>query len=57
MIEQVEDIKVMLSMFKIILTSGPVFTLESAACLSFINNFSYVTNYELSNPGSLNIDL
>ena len=49
--EQVEDVKVMLNMFKIILTSGPVFTLESAACLSFLNHLTHtITYYEVSNP-------
>ena len=49
--EQVEDVKVMLNMFKIILTSGPVFTLESAACLSFLNHLTQtITYYEVSNP-------
>ena len=49
--EQVEDVKVMLNMFKIILTSGPVFILESAACLSFLNHVIYtMTYYEVSNP-------
>ena len=49
--EQVEDVKVMLSMFKIILTSEPVFTLESAACLSFFNHLTHtITYYEVSNP-------
>ena len=33
--EHVEDVKVMLNMFKILLTIGPVFTLEAAACFSF----------------------
>ena len=48
--EQV-DVKVMLNMFKIILTSGPVFTLESAACLSFLNHLTHtITYYEVSNP-------
>ena len=36
--EQVEDVKVMLNMFKIILTAGPVFVLESGASLSFLNH-------------------
>ena len=49
--EQVEDVKVMLNMFKIILTSGSVFTLESAACLSFLNHQTHtITYYEVSNP-------
>ena len=49
--EQVEDVKVMLNMFKIILTSGPLFTLESAACLSFLNHVTHsITYYEVSNP-------
>ena len=34
--EHVEDVKVMINMFKIILTIGPVFTLEVAACISFL---------------------
>ena len=49
--EQVEDVKVMLNMFKIILTSGPVFTLESAACYSFLNHDTCdKTYFEVSNP-------
>ena len=49
--EQVEDVKVMLNMFKIILTSGPVFILESAACLSFLNHLTQTITYsEVSNP-------
>ena len=49
--EQVEDVKVMLNMFKIILTLGPVFTLESAACYSFLNHVTHaITYYEVLNP-------
>ena len=36
--EQVEDVKVMLNMFKIIITYGPTFILESAACFSFLKH-------------------
>ena len=40
--EKVEDVKVMLNMLKIILTLGPIFTLESAACFSFLkHNLAY----------------
>ena len=49
--EQVEDVKVMLNILKIILTSAPVFTLESAACLSFLNHPTHhKTYYKVSNP-------
>ena len=41
--EQVEDVKVMLNMFKILITIGPVFTLEAAACLSFLRHIDYYT--------------
>ena len=49
--EQVEDVKVMLNMLKIILASGPVFILESAACFSFLYHVTHtIAYYEVSNP-------
>ena len=48
--EHVEDVKVMINMFKIMLTIGPVFILEAAACLSFIKHISHTKRHETSNP-------
>ena len=48
--EHVEDVKVMINMFKIILTIGPVFILEAAACFSFIKHISLTKPNELANP-------
>ena len=48
--EQVEDVKVMLNIFKIMFTLGPVFTLESAACFSFLKHFRKLILYRITNP-------
>ena len=48
--EQVEDVKVMLNILKIILTLGPIFTLESAACFSFLKHFRKLISYKVTNP-------
>ena len=48
--EQVEDVKVMLNILKNLITIGPVFTLEAAACFSFLKHISYNKKHELSNP-------
>ena len=49
--EQVENVKVALNMFKVLLSLGPIFLLEGAAISSFLNydlhNISY---YKVSNP-------
>ena len=48
--ENVEDVKVMLNMFKILITIGPVFTLEAAALFSFLKHISQTKRHEASNP-------
>ena len=49
--EHVEDVKVMLNMFKILITIGPVFTLEAAACFSFLKHISSHTKpHDHANP-------
>ena len=49
--EQVENVKVALNMFKVLLSLGPIFLLELAAVSSFLNHKNRkVTYYKVSNP-------
>ena len=49
--EQVENVKVALNMFKVLLSLGPIFLLEGAAISSFLNrNLHNRTYYKVSNP-------
>jgi len=49
--EQVEDVKVMLGMLKVLMALGPAFLLEGAACVSFLKHIrNYPLHYHVSAP-------
>ena len=48
--EQVEDVKVMFNILKIVFSFGPVFLLECSAASSFIHHAHYVPHSEVTKP-------
>ena len=48
--EQVEDVKVMLHILKVLFSLGPTFQLHVGVLASILNRHSHITHYEVNNP-------